>query len=93
MTKEEALEYARSRKGDVNSSISLFYAILHDAHPSVVKIFEDRLATMLQAGNAIGEKLASLEPGSREYNEVFSLLQSLSYSGDSAKPSKGDSDG
>ena len=93
MTKEEALEYARSRKGDVNSSISLFYAILHDAHPSVVEIFEDRLATMLQASNAIGEKLVGLEPGSREYNEVFSLLQSLSYSGDSAKPSKGDSDG
>jgi len=93
MTKEEALEYARSRKGDVNSSIGLFYAILHDAHPSVVEIFEERLATMLQAGNAIGEKLSGLEPGTREYNEVFSLLQSLSYNRDSVKPVEEDSDG
>jgi hypothetical protein len=69
MSKEEALELARAQKGDTDSPAGLFYALLHNAHPVVLQLFEDQLAVAIQVGDAMGRHMANLEPGSTEHAE------------------------
>ena len=71
LSKEEALELARAQKGNMDSAAGLFYAILHNAHPVVLQLFEDQLAIAIQAGDAMGKHLANLEPGSAEHADFL----------------------
>jgi hypothetical protein len=74
ITKEEALEKARAQKGQ-NTGAGRFYEILENADPALVDYLEDQLAVMIQMGTALGERAASLKPGSPEYNQFLQTVQ------------------
>jgi hypothetical protein len=72
MSKEEALELARAKKG-TRSGAGMFYGLLENAHPKLLEFFEDQLAIAIQAGTAMGQHLGTLEQGSPEYDEFLRM--------------------
>jgi hypothetical protein len=92
LSKEEALEIARSHKGNPNSSMGLFYALLQGATPEIRDMFEDQMAVMIQSGTAIGNHMAGLEPGTPAYNEMVKFLHDANAAARRPRQ-QGDSDG
>jgi len=87
MTKEEALKMARAQKGDMNTGAGVLYGLLQNAHPAMQEYFEDQLATAIQVGSAMGKYVASMEPGTPEYDEYMNALQQLANKSSFAKKS------
>ena len=78
ITKEEALEIARARRGNHETPAGLFYGLLENANPAVVEYFEGQMATMIQLGTAMKQYISGLEPGTPEYKEAIREIQKIS---------------
>jgi len=78
ITKDEALKIARAQKGNLSSGSGMFYNLLENADPALLKFFEEKLATMIQVGTAMGEHMAGLKPGTPEHNQMLNQLHKIS---------------
>ena len=63
----EALERFRSEKDKEGSISNAFFGLLAQADAGLVKVFEDRAAVMLHAGETIGKEFAraDLDPAEK----------------------------